>query len=154
MLSFRVTAMQRTGISPGKIAPSMACALALLCLATAFRAHGDDAPRAADVSVRQKAAVAILEKHCVECHGGRLTRSGLDLTTREGLLKGGAAGPAAAPGDAAKSLLYERVTHAAEPGMPYQRKKLEDPEISALKAWLDDGAAYAGPLRKTSGAEE
>src|SRR5690242_10243918 len=69
-------------------------------------------------------AAAILEKHCVECHGGRLTRSGFDLTTREGLLKGGDSGPVVVPADAKSSRLYELVSHAVEPGMPYKRKKL------------------------------
>src|SRR5207244_13602159 len=68
--------------------------------------------------------------------------------------KGGDAGPAVVAGDTAKSPLYERVTHAIEPGMPYKRQKLSEDEIAALKAWLDDGSGYAAPLRKTSAAED
>jgi mono/diheme cytochrome c family protein len=99
-------------------------------------------------------AAAILEKHCVECHGGRLTRSGFDLTTREGLLKGGDGGPVIVPADATASRLYKLVSHAAEPGMPYKRQKLADDEIAVLKAWIDGGGAYARPLKKGEPAEE
>ena len=33
----------------------------------------------------------ILKDHCVKCHGGEKTRGDFDLSTREGLLLGGAA---------------------------------------------------------------
>src|SRR5258708_38456816 len=66
----------------------------------------------------------ILETQCVECHGGKATKHGLDLTTREGLLRGGDGGPAIVPGKATESLLYRRITHADEPGMPFKRDKL------------------------------
>src|SRR5258706_15434003 len=36
----------------------------------------------------------LLAERCVKCHGGEKTKGELDLTTREGLLKGGAAGAA------------------------------------------------------------
>jgi mono/diheme cytochrome c family protein len=114
----------------------------------------DEPTREAAIQARQKAAVAILEKHCVECHGGRLTRGGFDLTTREGLLKGGAGGAAFLTGEVAKSPLYERITHAAEPGMPYKRQKLGVEDIALLKAWLDDGAGYSGTLQKQDAADE
>jgi mono/diheme cytochrome c family protein len=113
-----------------------------------------DEPTQKTTAATQQAAAAILERHCVECHGGRLTRSGLDLKTREGLIKGGDSGPVVASGDAGNSRLYELVSHAAEPGMPYQRKKLADEEIAVLKAWIEGGAAYASPLSKGEPVEE
>ncbi len=113
-----------------------------------------DEPAQKTDTATQQAAATILERHCVECHGGRLTRSGLDLTTRDGLLKGGDSGPVVASDDAGKSRLYELVSHAAEPGMPYKRKKLADAEIAVLKAWIDSGAVYAGPLSKGEPVEE
>ena len=101
-----------------------------------------------DVIDRQRLAAEILEKHCVECHGGRLTRSGFDITTRDSLLKGGTGGTAIVPGESAKSRLYELVTHSAKPGMPYEREKLAADQIAQLKAWIDDGAGFAAPLNK------
>src|SRR5436190_1779087 len=64
----------------------------------------------------------LLETHCLECHGGKAIRSSFDLSTRDGLLRGGESGqPAVVPGNAQASLLYRKLTHADEPGMPYQR---------------------------------
>src|SRR5579872_7248730 len=130
--------------------------IALSCIwPIAFaRAQAEQPTLAAGAESRQKAAAAILEQHCVECHGGRLTRSGLDLTTREGLLKGGAGGLAVVAGESAKSALVERITHAVEPGMPYKRDRLNDEQIALLRGWIDDGAPYSGPLRKGENADQ
>ena len=37
-------------------------------------------------------AFSVLESHCVKCHGGEKVLSAFSLTTREGLLAGGASG--------------------------------------------------------------
>jgi mono/diheme cytochrome c family protein len=100
---------------------------------------GKPFPRAAEV--RQ-----VLESRCVECHGGRLTRAGLDLTTRDALLRGGESGPAVVPGDARQSRLYRRITQAEKPAMPFRRDRLSDAEVALLGAWIDAGAPYEGPL--------
>src|SRR5579872_6483576 len=128
--------------------------LAGLCLFALVQSARSAEQSGADAQARQSAAAAILEKHCVECHGGRLTRSGLDLTTREGLLKGGAGGLAVVAGESAKSALVERITHAVEPGMPYKRDRLNDEQIALLRGWIDDGAPYSGPLRKGENADQ
>src|SRR6185295_13717533 len=65
-------------------------------------------------------ALAVLETHCVECHGGKATRHDLDLTTRESLLRGGSTGEVVVPGKAEESLLYKKITHTDAPGMPYK----------------------------------
>src|SRR5262245_36898948 len=132
----------------------LVCAVPGLCLFALSRLVAGEPASETDVKSRQKAAAAILEQHCVECHGGRLTRSGLDLATREGLLKGGVGGPAFIAGETARSPLFERITHAVEPGMPFKRKKLADGEIALLRSWLDDGAGYSGPLRKLETEDE
>src|SRR5262249_60030698 len=53
----------------------------------------------------------VLVQQCLKCHSGETPEAGLDLTTREGLLKGGDFGPAIIPGDAKNSLLYRLTTH-------------------------------------------
>ena len=46
----------------------------------------------------------LLEAQCLSCHGaGQVKRSGLDLSTREGLLHGGENGPAIVPGDPSRA---------------------------------------------------
>jgi mono/diheme cytochrome c family protein len=97
----------------------------------------------------------LLERRCVECHGGRLIRGGLDLTTRPGLLRGGDSGPAVVPGEAATSRLVRRISHAEQPGMPYRRERLSTAEVQLLASWVEAGAPYARPLdKRTAGQEE
>src|SRR5262249_51856672 len=133
---------------------SIVAALWLLAFHPSARLSADAPAHDSEIQSRQQSAAAILAKHCVECRGGRLTRSGIDLTTREGLLKGGAGGDAFLPGEVARSPLYERIAHKAEPGMPYKRQKLAEDEIARVKAWLEDGAGYSGPLRKPEAGDE
>jgi hypothetical protein len=127
---------------------------AALCLIGLVRLEANDTQLAIDVAARQQSAAKVIEAHCVECHGGLRTRSGFDITTREGALKGGQGGPAIVPGESARSRLYELVTHSAEPGMPYKRDKLADDEIAVLQAWIDDGAGYARQLRNENVKED
>jgi hypothetical protein len=83
----------------------------------------------------------VLRQRCVSCHNARKSRNGLDLTSRDRLLKGGESGPAVVPGDAAKSLLVEMVS-GAKPRMPKQGARLTAEEIADLRKWIDDGAAW------------
>ena len=92
-------------------------------------------------------AVSVLEKNCLECHGGKLTRSGFDLSSRESLLRGGeSAKTPIIPGQPAESLLFRKVSHTAEPPMPYKRPKLSDDDIALLGKWIVAGAPYSQPL--------
>jgi mono/diheme cytochrome c family protein len=97
----------------------------------------------------------LLETRCVRCHSGPKPRAGLDLTTRGGLLRGGDSGPAIVPGREKQSRLYQLVTHARKPGMPYQAEKLSADQTALLGAWIDAGAPYNGTLvnRSTDKAE-
>src|SRR5262249_27147147 len=65
----------------------------------------------------------VLRQRCVTCHTARKSRTGLALTGRDQLLKGGDSGPAVVLGDAAKSLLVEMVS-GARPRMPKQGARL------------------------------
>ena len=88
----------------------------------------------------------LLAEHCVRCHGGEKTKGELDLTTREGLLRGGTDGPAVTLYDAGSSRLIRRITHAEEPGMPSKGERLPETDIAHFTAWIDDGAPYDRPL--------
>jgi mono/diheme cytochrome c family protein len=90
----------------------------------------------------------LLTQHCITCHGGDKVKGDLDLTTREGLLRGGASGPAIVPGKAAESRLYKLITHAEKPHMPQKAAKLSDPAIARIATWIDAGAPYDKPLRE------
>ena len=81
----------------------------------------------------------LLGKKCVACHGpdehGR--QAGLRLDTFEGATKTGAI----VPGNAAKSRVLARVTHASRP-MPPTGPRLTETEVGLLRQWIDAGAKY------------
>ncbi|HZY85608.1 MAG TPA: PSD1 and planctomycete cytochrome C domain-containing protein [Gemmataceae bacterium] len=93
----------------------------------------------------------LLTEHCVKCHGGDKTRSGLDLSTREALLKGGDNGPAVVPNDAKASRLYMLAGHLDKPHMPPKGAKLSAEQLARLAAWIDLGAPYDRPLVERAG---
>ena len=85
-------------------------------------------------------------EQCLKCHGGDKTEGEFDLTDRDRLLKGGAAGPAVVSGDPAKSVLYRMMTGDKKPLMPYKGAKLPDDAIKHVAAWIESGAPYDKPL--------
>lgn len=89
----------------------------------------------------------LLEAQCLSCHGaGQVKRSGLDLSTRESLLRGGENGPGVVPGKAQESALYKRINHELQPAMPFQGAKLSDQHIAEIRDWINAGAPYDAPL--------
>ena len=87
----------------------------------------------------------ILTANCNGCHSTARHRGGLDITSRETLLKGGGSGPAVVPGDPDKSLLIKAVSYTdADLKMP-PKHKLTDDQIADLKHWVELGVPYAPP---------
>jgi hypothetical protein len=85
----------------------------------------------------------IFKTHCFQCHGEEEELSGnLDVRLVRLLAKGGDSGPAFVAGDAAKSLLIERITKGE---MPPEGKKISAGELAKLRSWIDDGAKTAKP---------
>ncbi|MBL8292829.1 MAG: hypothetical protein JNN08_13380, partial [Bryobacterales bacterium] len=66
----------------------------------------------------------VLKKTCLPCHSGSVKQGGLDLSTREALLKGSEHGKVVVLGNPNESQLYKMVAHVSEPGMPFKGKKL------------------------------
>lgn len=96
----------------------------------------------------------ILKAHCFHCHGeeGIELKGNLDLRLRKLIVKGGDSGPAIMAGNAAGSLLLQRITSGE---MPPGDKKLSDIEQTTIERWLAAGAPTARPEpeQTTSGAE-
>jgi len=84
----------------------------------------------------------ILEQNCLRCHGQAMQSSRLDLSTREGAMRGGARWPAIVPGQAEDSFLYRLVAGLDKPAMPLNGNKLTDAQIVAIKNWIDQGAHW------------
>src|SRR5262245_36502219 len=84
----------------------------------------------------------VLTRTCLTCHAA--TRmGGLDMTSRDGLLKGGNSGPAVVPGEPEHSLLIQAVSYTHKRlKMPLQQPRLSDQEVADLSAWVKAGAIW------------
>ncbi len=82
----------------------------------------------------------ILKTHCFQCHGEAGAREGgLDLRLRRLALQGGDSGPAVTPGDAAASLLLQRMQAGEMPPETVQHRPTAA-ELALLEAWIAGGA--------------
>jgi uncharacterized protein DUF1553/uncharacterized protein DUF1549/cytochrome c/concanavalin A-like lectin/glucanase superfamily protein len=81
---------------------------------------------------------ALLQRRCLPCHGPRTKTAGLDLSTREGALRGGLSGAALKPGSANESLLLSRVL---KDQMPPSGPLAAD-EKQLLLQWINNGAPW------------
>lgn len=98
------------------------------------------------LSLFQKQVRPLLIDNCFKCHGGEKIKGGLDLTTRESLLKGGEEGLVVKLYDAKSSKLYQLVNHTKDPHMPSKGEKLPESAIKHIAAWIDNGAPYDSAL--------
>ena len=89
----------------------------------------------------------IFENTCFRCHGPNRPKSHFRLNTRESALKGGDDGGDILPGDSARSRLSFYVARLVEDKeMPPAGKgdPLTATQVGLLRAWIDQGANYAG----------
>jgi hypothetical protein len=86
---------------------------------------------------------ALLLLRCTVCHGHDRQEGGLDLRTRESLLRGGKSGPAAFAGKPQESLLLQKIAAAEMP--PPRRlvevsiKPITPAETTLLETWIAAG---------------
>lgn len=87
----------------------------------------------------------IFEKSCLSCHGPSKQKGGLRLDSRAAALKGGDGFEAAIrPGDSAGSPLIHLVAGLiADSRMPEEGDPLMPDQISLIRAWIDQGAAWS-----------
>lgn len=90
----------------------------------------------------QKDVKPILANYCFHCHGPDTEnrKAGLRLDTRAGVVE-----KVVTPGDAAKSILWQRVSHA-KPALrmppPYAHKDLSPAQAEVLREWIEAGAPW------------
>ena len=94
----------------------------------------------------EERAHTLLNAKCAGCHGAA-QMSGLDLRSREALLRGGKRGPAIAAGNVDESLLLKAVRRIGELQMPPGKTALPDADIALLREWVAAGAPYAASAR-------
>ena len=90
--------------------------------------------------------VGILNLKCLLCHGRRHQKGGLDIRTRESLLRGGVSGPAIVPGKPEESLLIKRIMNEEMPPQEHQARLSYRPitsaELEQLSSWISSGAPF------------
>ena len=117
---------------------SLVVALAVLALASVPAVLSAQAADTIDYATQVK---PILQKRCYACHGALKHEAELRLDTAALMIKGGDSGAAIKPGDAAASLLVERIS-AGDPSdrMPAEGDPLTAEQIATLHAWIAQGA--------------
>ena len=87
----------------------------------------------------------LLAERCLDCHGGRRTKHGFDVKTRDSLLRGSRSGQAVIAFHSADSKVIGQLQHTREPEMP-PKNQLTPAQIHAVAEWIDLGAPYDGPV--------
>ena len=82
---------------------------------------------------------------CASCHkpgGAGYEKSGLDLTSYEGVMKGTKFGPMVLPRDPESSNLMRLLDWRAAPAlrMPHSQKKLSTCDRNSIRTWIRQGA--------------
>ena len=95
----------------------------------------------------EERARGLLEAKCTGCHGAAQL-SGLDLRSRETLLRGGKRGPAITLGNVDDSLLLKAVRRVGELQMPPGKAALRPEEVALLREWLAAGAPQTDASRR------
>ena len=126
-------------------------AMALLLSVSAMALADEPQPSHAENLFATK-VLPLLKARCTACHGddSEKTESGLDLTSRDGLLKGGdSAKPAIVPGKPDDSPLYIAVLRK-DPDLvmpPKESDRLSADEVAAIKKWIEGGAPWPSAER-------
>jgi mono/diheme cytochrome c family protein len=105
---------------------------------------GDEACAAEKISFSED-VFPIFAGRCVSCHQpgqDGFEKSGLDLTTYEGLMKGTKFGPMVIPKDPESSNLIWLLDWRGSPQtrMPHGKKKLSICDRNAIRSWIREGA--------------
>ena len=90
----------------------------------------------------------IFDASCIKCHGADKPKGKLNLTTLDGVLKGGKDGKEIVPGKIDKSPLVFDVAHVGDDDtdfMPPPEKKskvapLTKDQVGLIRAWVEQGA--------------
>ena len=94
----------------------------------------------------QREVRPILSDNCFLCHGpdpdSRL--AGMRLDTQEGAFGKRENGAPIVPGNAAASLVFQRITATDARHMPpeYSHRELTAEQIETIKTWIDEGAVW------------
>ena len=111
--------------------------ISLLALTTVAHAIGSN-------DLYEKKVKPALEAKCIACHKADNKKGGFDLTTSEGMRRGGDDGEGLIPGKPDDSPVYTRSIpeDGKKPEMPKKGEALSKDEAEALRQWIADGAVW------------
>ena len=84
----------------------------------------------------------ILEQNCFQCHGNGEVKGGLQLTSREKILKGGDYGAAVSLENPTDSFLLQMVGYGQETVQMPPDGRLDDVALEVLAKWINIGLPY------------
>jgi len=117
-----------------------------------------DAQHATNPFLESEVLVKVFLTHCTSCHGKSRQEAGLDLRTRDSMIRGGKSGPALVPGDPQASLLFQRLLADEMPpkvsalGDDNYVRRVGPDELALLEKWIGAGAP-ASPEESTQAGE-
>jgi len=126
--------------------------LLLFCSAAAIAAAAtppNSGPNSSDASGEffEMKVRPVLANKCYGCHT-EAKSGGLQLDSREHVLKGGNSGPATVPGDPDHSLIIQVLRHTHPRIKMPPGGQLPDDEINNIATWIKAGATWpAGPAK-------
>lgn len=114
-------------------------------------AAGQDDPSAVEFFERRIRPV--LSQSCHSCHAlGAKNKGGLDLETRDGMLRGGRRGPAVVLGDPDASLLLKAIRRLPDAPIKMPPKEPLPPEIvDDFATWIAAGAVWTATTNDVAG---
>lgn len=80
----------------------------------------------------------LLQAKCFHCHGDKDRKADLNLSSFQGILKGGESGEILVPGKPDESSLYERIHSGEMP--PDEKDQLSPAQIDTIRRWIEQGA--------------
>src|SRR5205823_6049252 len=122
-------------LSPTRTFPALLHFLLLTVVALAVD-EGPGSPEFFEARIRP-----LLVNNCYACHTGS-RMGGLQLDSREMILKGGHTGPAIVPGQPEQSILIQAVSHTHQRLKMPPQGELRAEEIADLAAWIKAGAVW------------
>jgi len=85
----------------------------------------------------EKTVLPIFQAKCLQCHGEKRQKGGLDLRTKSAISKGGHSGASLKGSSLKDSILWDKI-HTDE--MPEGKEKLTAKEKDAIRRWIEAGA--------------
>ena len=125
-------------------------AVMLALMVTPQKGHAEDnatAPRPGVNDLTFEHVVRpILQTRCFRCHGAKRPKAKLNLSSADGILKGGESGGILEPGKPGESLLFEMIDKGLMP--PDEKDRLSKKEIGIVRRWIESGASFGAAAER------